>query len=102
MRRPRARESKDDDPLYSSNQRRHCVTDVVVESLRLCCWAWSQLLSYSVNANPSGGGDTVQGLYEALLNTMKNGQILGRSGRFTQLEPVIRRSFDIALMARPI
>src|SRR5215470_3596708 len=58
------------------------------------------MLSYSVNANPSGGGDTVQGLYDALLNTIKNGQILGKSGRFTQLEPVIRRSFDIALMAR--
>jgi phospholipid transport system substrate-binding protein len=58
------------------------------------------MLWYSVNANPSGGGDTVQGLYDALLNTMKNGQILGKSGRFTQLEPVIRRSFDIALMAR--
>jgi len=29
---------------------------------------------------------------------MKNGQI--QSGRFTQLEPVIRRSFDIASMAR--
>ena len=25
---------------------------------------------------------------------------LGQSGRFTQLEPVIRRSFDIAAMAR--
>ena len=29
---------------------------------------------------------------------MKNGRI--QSGRFTQLEPVVRRSFDIALMAR--
>ena len=26
--------------------------------------------------------------------------MLGQSGRFTQLEPVIRRSFDIAAMAR--
>src|SRR5260370_25098575 len=31
---------------------------------------------------------------------MKNGRILGQSGRFAQLEPVIRRSFDIAAMAR--
>ena len=31
---------------------------------------------------------------------MKNGRILGQSGRFTQLDPVIRRSFDIASMAR--
>jgi phospholipid transport system substrate-binding protein len=35
-----------------------------------------------------------------LLNTMKNGRTLGHSGRFAQLDPVIRRSFDIASMAR--
>jgi phospholipid transport system substrate-binding protein len=58
------------------------------------------MLSYPLHAAPSTGGDTVQGLYDALLSTMKNGRILGQSGRFTQLEPVIRRSFDIASMAR--
>jgi phospholipid transport system substrate-binding protein len=42
----------------------------------------------------------VQGLYDALLGTMKSGKALGQSGRFTQIEPVIRRSFDIAAMAR--
>jgi phospholipid transport system substrate-binding protein len=57
-------------------------------------------LSYPVHAAPPGGGDTVQGLYDALLSTMKNGRILGQSGRFTQLDPIIRRSFDIASMAR--
>jgi phospholipid transport system substrate-binding protein len=57
-------------------------------------------LSYPVHAAPSSGGDIVQGLYDALLSTMKNGRILGQSGRFTQLAPVIRRSFDIASMAR--
>jgi phospholipid transport system substrate-binding protein len=46
------------------------------------------------------GGDTVRSLYNALLSTMKAGRILGQSGRFTQLEPVILRSFDIASMAR--
>ena len=58
------------------------------------------MLSYPVHAAPASGGDTVQGLYDALLSTMKNGRTLGQSGRFTQLEPVIRRSFDIASMAR--
>src|SRR5467141_3453634 len=58
------------------------------------------MLSYPVHAAPSSGGDTVQGLYDALLSTMKNGWILGQSGRFAQLEPVIRRTFDIASMAR--
>ena len=58
------------------------------------------MLSYPVHAAPPSGGDTVKGLYDALLNTMKNGRILGQSGRFAQLDPVIRRSFDIASMAR--
>jgi len=30
------------------------------------------MLSYPVHAAPSSGGDTVQGLYDALLGTMKN------------------------------
>jgi ABC-type transporter MlaC component len=56
-------------------------------------------LSYPVQAAPATGGDTVQGLYDALLDTMKNGRTLGQSGRFTQLAPVISRSFGIASMA---
>src|SRR6202022_2378287 len=58
------------------------------------------VLSYPVHAAPASGGDTVQGLYDALLSTMKNGRTLGQSGRFAQLDPVVRRSFDIAVMAR--
>jgi phospholipid transport system substrate-binding protein len=58
------------------------------------------MFSDPVQAAPASGGDTVQGLYEVLLSTMKNGRTLGQSGRFTQLEPVIRRTFDIPTMAR--
>ena len=58
------------------------------------------MLCYPVHAATASGSDTVQGLYDALLNTMKNGRTLGQSGRFTHLAPVIRRSFDIASMAR--
>jgi phospholipid transport system substrate-binding protein len=58
------------------------------------------MLSSPCHAATATGGDTVQGLYDALLGTMKNGRTLGESGRFTQLEPVIRRSFDIPSMAR--
>ena len=58
------------------------------------------ILSYPGHAAPASGGDTVQGLYEVLLTTMKNGHTLGQSGRFTQLEPVILRTFDIPTMAR--
>jgi phospholipid transport system substrate-binding protein len=55
---------------------------------------------YGADAAPASGSDTVQGLYDVLLRTMKNGRTLGQSGRFTQLEPVIRRTFDIPSMAR--
>jgi phospholipid transport system substrate-binding protein len=56
--------------------------------------------SYPAHAAPASGSDTVQGLYDALLSTMKNGRTLGQSGRFAQLEPVIRGTFDISSMAR--
>src|SRR5580692_1768778 len=68
--------------------------------IRLRAGLGLSMLSYPVHAAPSSGGDTVQGLYDALLSTMKNGRTLGHSGRFAQLDPVIRRSFDIAAMAR--
>jgi phospholipid transport system substrate-binding protein len=58
------------------------------------------MVPYPAHAAPTSGRDTVQGLYDALLNTMKNGGTLGQSGRFTQLEPVIRRTFDIPSMVR--
>jgi hypothetical protein len=47
------------------------------------------MLSNSLHAAPSSGGDTVRDLYDALLSTMKNGWTLGQSGRFTQLESVM-------------
>ena len=58
------------------------------------------MVFYPAQAAPASSGDTVQGLYDALLSTMKNGRTLGQSGRLTQLEPVIRRTFDIPSMAR--
>jgi phospholipid transport system substrate-binding protein len=56
--------------------------------------------SYAAHAALTGGTGTVQGLYDALLSTIKNGGALGESGRFAQLAPVIRSSFDVASMAR--
>ena len=58
------------------------------------------MVLYPAHAAPPNGGDIVQGLYDVLLSTMKNGRTLGQSGRFTQLEPVFRRTFDIPSMAR--
>jgi phospholipid transport system substrate-binding protein len=52
------------------------------------------------DAAPADSSNTVQGFYDALLSTMKNGRALGQSGRFAQLEPVIQRTFDIPGMVR--
>jgi phospholipid transport system substrate-binding protein len=58
------------------------------------------MLAHPAHAVPMSGGDTVKGLYDALLGTMKSGRSLGQSGRFARLEPVVRRTFDIPTMAR--
>ena len=58
------------------------------------------MVPYPAAAASASGSDTVQGLYDVLLSTMKNGRTLGQGGRFAKLEPVIRRTFDIPSMAR--
>jgi phospholipid transport system substrate-binding protein len=46
------------------------------------------------------GVATVQAFYDTLLNTMRNGARLGMQGRYAQLSPAIRQSFDIPFMTR--
>jgi hypothetical protein len=43
------------------------------------------ILAYPAAAMPASGGDVVQGLYDVLLDTMKNGRTLGQGGRFVEL-----------------
>src|SRR6266496_3950529 len=57
-------------------------------------------LSPAATAMGSGGTDTVKSLYDSLLATMRNGPTLGPRGRYAQLEPVVRRVFDIPFMTR--
>jgi len=46
------------------------------------------------------GAATVQAFYDTLLNTMRNGATLGMRGRYAQIAPVIKQSFDIPFMTR--
>ncbi|HEX3862337.1 MAG TPA: ABC transporter substrate-binding protein [Stellaceae bacterium] len=48
----------------------------------------------------ASGTDTVRSLYDTLLATMRNGPALGARGRYSQLEPVVQRSFDVPFMTR--
>lgn len=57
-------------------------------------------LSQPAAAIGTGGTDTVKSLYATLLQTMQNGPALGPRGRYAQIEPVIRRLFDIPFMTR--
>ena len=90
------------------NLATHCPSVIQAAELATALWkavafaagVGLSMLSYSVHAAAASGGDTVQGLYEALVSTMKNGRTLGPTGRFAQLQPAIRRSFDIPAMAR--
>src|SRR5688500_20260139 len=42
----------------------------------------------------------VQGFYDALEETMKQGDELGFDGRYKKLEPVIHETFDVPVMAK--
>ncbi len=57
-------------------------------------------LSPRALAMGAGGTETVRSLYQTLLLTMRNGATLGPHGRYAQLEPVVRRLFDIPFMTR--
>jgi phospholipid transport system substrate-binding protein len=57
-------------------------------------------LSPPATAMGTAGTDTVRTLYDSLLATMRNGATLGPRGRYAQLEPVVRRVFDIPFMTR--
>ena len=48
----------------------------------------------------TGGADTVRTLYATLLNSMRNGPVLGPRGRYAQIEPVVQRVFDVPYMTR--
>src|SRR5919202_1527350 len=42
----------------------------------------------------------VKALYDALLDSMKQGKTLGFDGRYKKLEPVIHQTFDVATMCK--
>jgi phospholipid transport system substrate-binding protein len=44
--------------------------------------------------------DSVRGFYATLLTTMKQGGMLGQSGRYARLAPMVDRVFDVPFMTR--
>src|ERR1700746_1973318 len=53
------------------------------------------MLSYPVHAAPVSGGDTVQGLYEALLSTMKKHSKTSATGPTASNRPIVSLIFQL-------
>jgi len=51
-------------------------------------------------AAASAPQDVVRGFYGVLLSNMRDGRILGESGRLAKLAPVVEKTFDIPAMTR--
>jgi phospholipid transport system substrate-binding protein len=60
----------------------------------------SGILAGGAMALTADAQSDVQGFYASLLNTMKNGRVLGQSGRYARLAPVVGQVFDVPYMAR--
>src|SRR6516164_11839439 len=43
---------------------------------------------------------TVQGFYDNLLDSMKNGKALGAQGRYNKLKPAVEQAFDLGTMIK--
>jgi len=58
------------------------------------------VLAESVVAAAAGPQDSVRAFYATLLTTMKDGAVLGQSGRYARLAPMVDRVFDVPFMTR--
>jgi phospholipid transport system substrate-binding protein len=58
------------------------------------------LIAGRAAAIAAGPQDNVRSFYATLLTTMKDGGVLGQSGRYAKLAPVVDRVFDVPLMTR--
>ena len=62
------------------------------------------LLAMGLFAQPSAAAldpqDTVRSFYGVLLDNMRQGRVLGESGRYARLAPVVNRTFDVPAMTR--
>ena len=56
--------------------------------------------SYAAAQDAGDPKAIVQSFYDALMETMKQGDELGFDGRYKKLEPVIRKTFDEQVMAK--
>jgi phospholipid transport system substrate-binding protein len=58
------------------------------------------LVAGPARAAPTDPAEVVREFYDTLQSAMRNGLALGSTGRFCKLDPVVRKTFDIAFMTR--
>jgi phospholipid transport system substrate-binding protein len=66
----------------------------------LCAMAFAPLTSVAAEANTSTPTGTVQGLCDALLESMKKGTQLDFNGRVKLLDPQLHKLYDLPLLTR--
>ena len=69
-----------------------------IASVAFCLVFW--LAAGWAEASVPDPTDVVRGFYATLQGAMRDGRTLGPSGRYQRLDPVVRRTFDIAFMTR--
>ncbi len=79
---------------YNNQKRSILVFAGLLLSFILLSASWSY-----ASAETLGPGDVIRNFNATLLETMKNGDQLGYSGRYKLLDPVIKDSFALSFMA---
>jgi phospholipid transport system substrate-binding protein len=75
-------------------------TRLALAAAALMLWFGLTLAPAHATAFGAAGADTVRSFYDALLANMRSGSALGARGRYTRIEPVVSRTFDIGFMTR--
>lgn len=78
---------------------RHAARVLPGAALVLALWALPGAPSAAEEAPDRGPTRVIERLHEALLGAMKEAESLGFEGRYEQLAPVLRQSFDLDFMA---
>jgi phospholipid transport system substrate-binding protein len=84
----------------SKMSARKGLTSSRLVAIGLTLWFGLPAMPANADAFTAAGADTVRSLYEALLANMRSGPALGARGRYTRIEPVVRRTFDMSFMTR--
>ena len=88
-----------DNGISEMSARKRPASNRVTTAVSLLCLGLTAAPA-TANSFSAAGADTVRSFYEVLLANMRSGPALGARGRYTRIEPVVRRTFDMPFMTR--